>query len=64
MMTLRLEKLAKNIDIVRKSRIPISANKARLITASFRRTEGRPTIIRSAMAFAHYIENAVIFIKG
>lgn len=62
-MTSRLQKLAEGIDIVRKSRIPLSAAKARLITESFRATEGKPTLIRSAMAFAHIIDNATIFIK-
>lgn len=62
-MTPRLKKLAEGIDIVRKSHIPISVKKALLITESYRATEGRPALIRSAMAFAHFVEHATIFIK-
>ncbi|MFC1532532.1 pyruvate formate lyase family protein [Thermodesulfobacteriota bacterium] len=62
-MTPRLKKLSEGIDIVRKSHIPISVKKARLITESLRRTEGKPTLIRSAIAFAHVVEHATIFIN-
>ncbi|MBN1850027.1 MAG: formate C-acetyltransferase, partial [Deltaproteobacteria bacterium] len=62
-MTPRIQKLSEGIDIVRKSQIPISVNKARLMTESFRKTEGKPTLIRSALAFAHVVEHAKIFIK-
>jgi len=63
MTTPRIQKLSDGLEIYRSGKIPINLNKARLMTESMRQTEGQPTILRSAQAFRHVVENAHIFIR-
>jgi pyruvate formate-lyase/glycerol dehydratase family glycyl radical enzyme len=41
---------------------PLCTEKARLITESFKRTEGEPAVIRYAKAYAHMLENIPVLI--
>jgi len=43
---------------------PLCIEKARLITESFQRTEGEPSIIRHAKAFAYMLENMPVLIDN
>lgn len=47
---------------IRREKFPLCLEKARLITESYRQTEGEPEIIRAAKAWAHLLENFPIFI--
>jgi formate C-acetyltransferase len=42
---------------------PICIEKARLMTESYKRTEGEPEILRRAKALAHTLDNITIFIR-
>lgn len=44
-------------------RYPICVEKAQLVMASYKQTEGEPTILRRAKATAHYLDNKTIFIE-
>jgi len=57
-----LKRLKKLLLKMRRERFPLCLEKARLITESYRQTEGEPEIIRCAKAFAHVLENIPIFI--
>ncbi|MFP3975694.1 MAG: glycyl radical protein [Dehalococcoidia bacterium] len=48
---------------VRRGSFPLCTEKARLITESYRNTEGEPPIIRNAKAIAHVLENIPIWIE-
>ena len=58
----RIERLRREI---RRERFPLCLEKARLITESYRQTEGEPEVIQAAKAWAHLLQNIPIFIgKG
>src|SRR5690606_37765594 len=44
-------------------RYPLCIEKIRLLTESFRRTDGEPRILRRARSLAHVLENISIFIE-
>jgi pyruvate formate-lyase/glycerol dehydratase family glycyl radical enzyme len=60
MMIKRIEKLRENIH---PDKYPVCTEKIRLVTESFRQTEGEPQILRRAKALAHYLDNKTIFIE-
>lgn len=49
-------------EALRVDRYPICIEKARLVMASYRQTEGEPTIVRRAKAIAHYLDHKTIYI--
>ena len=49
-------------DTIRRGGFPLCLEKARLITESYRQTEGEPAIIRNAKAHAHVLENMPVII--
>ena len=59
-MTTRIEKLKTGIQV---EKYPICIEKARLMTESFKQTEGQPEILRRAKALAHTLNNITIFIR-
>ena len=59
-MNQRVKKLEEGLRV---DRYPISCEKARLITESFKQTEGEPQIIRRAKALAHVLDRMKIFIE-
>jgi len=56
----RIEKLKKAIH---PQEYPLCIEKARLVTESFKQTEGKPQIIRRAMVLANILDNVTIFIE-
>ena len=58
-MKTRIEKLSNKI---RKKSFPLCTEKARLITESYKKTEGEPPILRHARAYAHMLENIPVLI--
>ena len=58
-MSIRIEKLKAGTQV---EKYPICIEKVRLMTESFRQTEGQPEILRRAQALAHTLENITIFI--
>jgi pyruvate formate-lyase/glycerol dehydratase family glycyl radical enzyme len=59
-MSTRIEKLKAGTQV---EKYPICIEKVRLMTESFRQTEGQPEILRRAKALAHTLNNITIFIK-
>ncbi len=59
-MTSRITRLRKRLAV---DAYPLSIEKIRLITASYRQTEGEPPILRRAEALAHVLHNIPIFIE-
>lgn len=59
----RIAKLTNDLQAVRAGKIPVSTAKGRLITESFKETEGLPQIIRNARAIAHVLDRIPIFIE-
>ncbi len=59
-MNLRVEKLRNNIFV---KKYPLCTEKIRLLTESYKGTEGEPLIIRKAKALAHYLDNKKIYIE-
>ncbi len=58
--TERIDKLVKDLF----AKMPeIESARARLITESFKETEGEPTVMRRAKAFAHILKNIPIIIR-
>jgi len=55
-------RIEKQLGKIRKNRFPICTEKARLITESYRKTEGEPPIMRYAKAYAHMLENIPVWI--
>ncbi|HEX7474759.1 MAG TPA: pyruvate formate lyase family protein [Dehalococcoidales bacterium] len=47
---------------IRRGGFPLCIEKARLITESFKQTEGEPAIIRHAKAYSHMLENMPVII--
>ena len=58
-MKTRIEKLS---DKILKKSFPLCTEKARLITESYRETEGEPPILSHAKAYAHMLENMPVLI--
>ena len=56
----RIEKLKESIHV---EKYPMCVEKGRLITESYRQTEGEPEIVRRAKALAHVLDNITIFIE-
>jgi len=59
-MSQRIEKLQANLY---RERFPLCIEKARLITESYKATEGEPAVIRRAKAQANILDNITIFIE-
>jgi len=59
-MNQRVEKLRANIFV---AKYPLCTEKIRLLTESYKRTEGEPVIIQKAKALAHYLDNRTIYIE-
>ncbi len=59
-MSDRTQKLA---AAIRPEKYPICTERLRLMTASYRETEGQPQVVRAALALAHMLENISIFIE-
>ncbi|UCB44089.1 MAG: hypothetical protein JSV77_05500 [Dehalococcoidales bacterium] len=59
-MNERVKKLKECIDL---ENYPISIERVRLITESWKETEEQPRILRSAKAFANYLDKRTIFIE-
>ncbi len=59
-MSDRIKKLRKSIEV---DRYPLGTEKSRLLTESFKTTEGEPWILRRAKALAHVLDHITIFIE-
>jgi pyruvate-formate lyase len=59
-MNSRIEKLR---DALHVDKYPLSVEKARLWTKSFRESEGEPMVMRRAKALVNILENITIFIQ-
>ena len=59
-MSQRIEKLKEGI-LTRKYRLCVEH--ARLVTESFKQTDGEPQVLRRAKAFANVLDNITIFIE-
>jgi pyruvate formate-lyase/glycerol dehydratase family glycyl radical enzyme len=59
-MNTRIQILRKSLEV---ERYPLCIEKSRLLTESFKRTEGEPMILRRAKALAHVLDNISIFIE-
>ncbi|MCG6911444.1 MAG: formate C-acetyltransferase [Deltaproteobacteria bacterium] len=59
-MTERIANLLKTIQV---DRFPLCVEKSRLMTESFRKTDGEPMILRRAKALANVLQNITIFIE-
>jgi len=58
-----MEKRIKRLLLkIRRKKFPLCTEKARLITESYRKTEGEPAISRHAKAYAHMLENFPVLI--
>jgi formate C-acetyltransferase len=56
----RLERLMGNLN---PREFPICVEKARLVIESYKKNEGRPQIIRKALAIENFLQNRTIFIE-
>jgi pyruvate formate-lyase/glycerol dehydratase family glycyl radical enzyme len=56
----RIRDLKRQIEV---DSYPLCIEKSRLLTESFRNTEGQPQIIRRARALAHVLDNITIFLE-
>jgi pyruvate formate-lyase/glycerol dehydratase family glycyl radical enzyme len=59
-MNARITRLVESIKV---DRYPLCIEKSRLMTESFRKTDGQPMILRRAKALAHTLDNITIFIE-
>ena len=59
-MNERITRLKKGIEV---EKYPLCIEKARLLTESYRKTEGEPTILRRAKALDHVLRNVTVFIE-
>ncbi|MFN2122848.1 MAG: pyruvate formate lyase family protein, partial [Candidatus Promineifilaceae bacterium] len=57
------ERITRLLESIKVDRYPLCIEKSRLMTESFRKTEGEPMILRRAMALAHMLDNITIFIE-
>src|SRR4030042_4470966 len=60
MATQRIEKLRESIRV---DKYPICVEKVRLMTESYKQTEGEPELLRRAKALAHPLDYITIFIR-
>jgi pyruvate formate-lyase/glycerol dehydratase family glycyl radical enzyme len=58
-MNQRIERLRTKIFV---DKYPLCTEKIRLLTESYKETEGEPLIVRKAKALAHYLDNKTIYI--
>jgi pyruvate formate-lyase/glycerol dehydratase family glycyl radical enzyme len=56
----RIQKLGKRLHV---EKYPLSIEKIRLVTETFRQTEGEPQILRRAKALANVLDNITVFIE-
>lgn len=56
----RIEKILQMLNV---AKYPLCIEKARLVIASYRATEGEPQILRRAHATAHYLDHKTLFIE-
>ena len=56
----RIESLRNNIEV---DRYPLCVEKSRLLTESFKKTDGEHMILRRAKALSHVLDNISIFIE-
>jgi formate C-acetyltransferase len=59
-MDSRIEKLKRSINV---ERYPLCIEKSRLLTESFKMTEGEPQVLRRAKSLAHILDHITIFIE-
>lgn len=59
-MNPRIKRLKKSLDV---DRFPICVERIRLVTEAMQQNEGKPQILRNALAFEYYLENRTIFIQ-
>ncbi len=59
-MNKRIEKLKQGIH---PEKFPLSVERLRLVTESYRQTEGEPVVVRRAKAMANVLDNCSIFIQ-
>lgn len=59
-MSVRTERLLKSIKV---AKYPLCIEKSRLITESFKNTDGEPMVVRRAKALAHVLDHINIFIE-
>jgi pyruvate formate-lyase/glycerol dehydratase family glycyl radical enzyme len=57
------ERIARLLESIKVDRYPLCIEKSRLMTESFRKTNGQPMILRRARALAHILDNVTIFIE-
>jgi len=57
------ERITKLLASIKVDRYPLCIEKSRLMTESFRKTDGPPMILRRAKALAHMLDNITIFIE-
>ncbi|MBN2062363.1 MAG: formate C-acetyltransferase [Deltaproteobacteria bacterium] len=57
------KRIQKMMEGLRVEKYPMCIEKVRLITESYRQTEGEPEILRRAKAIAHTLSNITIFIR-
>lgn len=60
MLNARLTKLKDSLKV---DKYPICVEKATLVMESYKKTEGLPTVLRRAMATAHYLDHKTLFIE-
>jgi pyruvate formate-lyase/glycerol dehydratase family glycyl radical enzyme len=60
MVNQRIQKLREHLSV---EKYPLSIEKIRLVTETFRQTEGEPQILRRAQALANVLDNITIFIE-
>ena len=59
----KTERITKLIEDLYAKMPEIESARARLLTESFRQTEGKPLIMRKALSFAHILKNIPIIIR-
>ena len=59
----KTERIAKLVEDLYAKMPEIEGARARLLTESFRQTEGKPLLMRKALSFAHILKNIPIIIR-
>ena len=57
------DRIRRLLESIKVERYPLCIEKSRLMTESFKKTEGEPMILRRAKALAHMLDNITIFIE-
>ena len=57
------ERITRLLESIKVDRYPLCIEKSRLMTESFRKTDGEPMILRRARALAHILDKITIFIE-